>query len=76
MSQVTYRVIFQPLAEGGFMASVPALPDLSSFGETMEAAKAGIAQAIAGVIEEYGELAPPDFPGDPVLDVIAVPVRN
>lgn len=76
MSHVSYRVIFQPLAEGGFMASVPALPDLQIFGATMEQAKAEISLALAESVAAYGDLLPPDFPGDPVVDVIAVPLRN
>ncbi|HYE79690.1 MAG TPA: type II toxin-antitoxin system HicB family antitoxin [bacterium] len=76
MTHVSYRVIYQPLAEGGYMASVPALPDLQVFGATMESAKAGISQALADSVAAYGDLLPPDFPGDPVVEVIAVPLQN
>lgn len=71
-SEVSYRVILQPLTDGGFLASVPALPDLQSYGDTLAEAKARITEAIEGVITAAGDLVPPDFSEDPVVDVVAV----
>ena len=36
MSEHGYRVIYEPLAEGGFQVIVPALPGIVTFGRTIE----------------------------------------
>jgi|GEM_PF-2822819 len=70
-SKLSYRVILQPCDEG-YLASVPALPELQSFGETKEQAKARIAEAIEVVVAQSGEMVPPDFAEEPVVDVVRV----
>jgi len=39
MSEHGYRVIYEPLAEGGFQVIVPALPGIVTFGRTIEEAR-------------------------------------
>ncbi len=45
-----YPVIFQPAEEGGFIASVPALPGCATQGETYEEASKMIKDAISGYL--------------------------
>lgn len=45
-----YTVIFEPAEEGGFVASVPALPGCSTQGETFEEAVEMIQDAISGYL--------------------------
>ncbi|OGL73400.1 hypothetical protein A3E39_03675 [Candidatus Uhrbacteria bacterium RIFCSPHIGHO2_12_FULL_60_25] len=57
----SYTVVFEPAQEGGFVASVPALPGCYSEGETFEEAKRNIQDAIAGyinVLKEDGDEIP------------------
>ncbi len=46
-----YKVILQAAEEGGFVATVPALPGCISEGETREEALANIQDAIDGYLE-------------------------
>lgn len=48
---LTYTVIFEKAAEGGYVAIVPALPGCLTQGETFEETKENIKDAIAGYIE-------------------------
>ena len=38
MSEYGYRVIYEPLSEGGFQVIVPALPGIVTYGRTIEEA--------------------------------------
>ncbi len=46
-----YSVYLQPLPEGGFNVIVPAIPEICTFGETLEEAKANAKEAIECVLE-------------------------
>lgn len=74
-SHLSYRVILQP-CEDGYLASVPALPEVQSFGTTKEQAKARIAEAIELVVAQSGDLVPPDFAQEPVVDVVAIKIPS
>lgn len=45
-----YTVVFEPAEEGGYVASVPALPGCMSQGETFEEAAKMIKDAISGYV--------------------------
>ena len=49
--EYTYTVLFEPVEDGGFVATCPALPGLVTHGETMEKARAMAAEAIQGYLE-------------------------
>ena len=54
-----YTVVFEPSEEGGYVASVPALPGCISQGETFEEAVGMIKDAISGylaVLKEKGKV--------------------
>jgi len=46
-----YAALLEPEPEGGFTASVPALPGCVTYGRTLKEAKAVARDAIAGYIE-------------------------
>lgn len=58
---LTYTVIFEKTAEGGYIAFVPALPGCMTQGETFEKARDNIKDAIKGyisVLKEDGDYVP------------------
>jgi len=67
MAKYIYTVIFEPLDEGGYNVVVPALPDICTFGETLEEARAMAADAIKCSLEGRLELGQP-IPHDGIID--------
>jgi antitoxin HicB len=62
MSQ-TYTVVLEPADEGGFIVTVPALPEVATQGDTRDEALANAREAIELVLEHRasrGEAAPVD----------------
>jgi len=51
-----YTVIFKPLDEGGYDVIVPAIPEICTFGETIEEAREMVEDAIKCYIESAIEL--------------------
>jgi len=58
-----YTVIFRPLEEGGFDVIVPAIPEICTFGDTIEEARKMAEDAIKCYIESALELNEP-IPAD------------
>jgi antitoxin HicB len=59
----TFTVVLEPAEEGGFVVTVPALPEVGTQGETYDEAMANAREAIELVIEDRlsrGELIPAD----------------
>ncbi len=54
------RVVFEPSEEGGYTASVPALPGCISEGDTLDEARRNILEAISLYLEPAGEAVPAD----------------
>ncbi len=48
--EYTYTAEFEPAEEGGFVVTVPALPGVVTQGETLEEARAMVADAIQGFL--------------------------
>ena len=60
----TYTIILEPAEEGGFIVTVPALPEAGTQGDTREEALEHAREAIELVIEHRlskGEALPPDI---------------
>ena len=60
----TYTIILEPAEEGGFIVTVPALPEVGTQGDTREEALANAREAIELVIEHRlarGEPIPADI---------------
>jgi antitoxin HicB len=51
MKVYNYTVIFEPVEEGGYDVIVPAIPEICTFGETLEEAKAIAEDAIRCYLE-------------------------
>lgn len=51
MKIYNYTVIFEPVTEGGFNVIVPAIPEICTFGETIEEARAMAEDAIRCYVE-------------------------
>ena len=74
MSKYQYTVLFEP-QEGGFNVIVPAIPEICTFGETMQEARAAAEDAIRCYLEsaiKNGEPIPED--AQPAQERIAVTV--
>jgi antitoxin HicB len=70
-----YTVIFEPVTEGGYNVVVPAIPEICTFGETMEEARAMAEDAIRCYLESAiagREPIPEDK--EPSLERIAVKI--
>ena len=70
-----YSVFYEQAAEGGYVASVPALPGCHTQGETLEEAERNVKEAIALYLESlanHGEAIPEEGPS--VQGRVCVPV--
>ena len=71
--QYHYTVMLQPLPEGGYNVFVPAIPEICTFGKTLEDAREMAQDAIRCFLEsalETGESIPPDV--EPAVEHVAV----
>ena len=69
----TFTVVLEPAEDGGFIVTVPALPELGTQGDTFDEAMAHAREAIELVIEDRlarGEPIPADI--KPQLERITV----
>lgn len=69
----TFTIILEPAEEGGFIVSVPALPEAGTQGDTREEALANAREAIELVIEHRlarGEAVPADV--TPMVERVTV----
>lgn len=48
-----YRCLFRPEPEGGYTATCPKLPGVVSYGETLEAARSNVREAIELALEVF-----------------------
>jgi antitoxin HicB len=63
LSEYSYTVLFEPMAEGGFQVIVPALPEIVTYGQDLAEAREMARDAIRCVIEsnlKEGEPIPKD----------------
>jgi predicted RNase H-like HicB family nuclease len=69
----TFTVVLEPAEEGGFIVSVPALPEVGTQGDTYDEAMANAREAIELVVEDRlarGEPIPADV--QPQLERITI----
>ncbi len=72
MKKYQYTVLFEP-QEGGYNVLVPAIPEICTFGETMQEARAMAQDAIRCYLEsalKHGEPIPRD--AEPTTERLAV----
>jgi predicted RNase H-like HicB family nuclease len=73
MRSYNYTVILQPLPEGGYSVLVPAIPEVCTFGDTIEEARQMAEDAIRCFIEsalKTGESIPENV--EPALEQVGV----
>jgi antitoxin HicB len=69
---ITYSVILEPEADGGFSVIVPALPEAHTQGDTIEEALANAREVIIAVVTDrrkHGDDVPPSDVGAVVTRV-------
>ena len=79
MSEYGYRVIYEPLTEGGFQVIVPALPGIVTYGRTIEEAREMAQDAIAchlqGLLKDDEEIPKDPFASEPpVIEELTIAV--
>jgi len=75
-----YTVFFEPLAEGGYNVVVPAIPEICTFGETLEDARAMAEDAIRCYLEsatQLGETIPKDvmIAREPIKESLSITLK-
>ena len=66
-SEMTLTAVFEPAAEGGFIAFVEELPGANTQGETLDEARENLAEAVALILEANREAAEKAIAGRPVI---------
>ena len=79
MAEHGYRVIYEPLSEGGFQVIVSALPGIVTYGRTIEEAREMAQDAIAchlqGLLKDNEEIPQDPFPAEaPVIEELKIAV--
>ncbi len=79
MSEYDYRVIYEPLNEGGFQVIVPALPGIVTYGRTLDEAREMAQDAISchiqGLLKDNEEIPIDPFTaGPPVVEELKIAV--
>ena len=81
MKILDYTVIFEPIENGGYMAVIPALPGVVTYGEDLDNAREMAIDAIKchleGLIKD-GEVLPEDihFKAEPIKEKLSVQVNT
>ncbi len=75
---VTFTVIFEPLENGGYQVTVPALPEVITAGRTLEEAREmaqdAIRCALEGLIQE-GQPLQEDIVREPLIEKLRVSLK-
>lgn len=79
MAEHGYRVIYEPLSEGGFQVIVSALPGIVTYGRTIDEAREMAQDAIAchlqGLLKDNEEIPQDPFPAEaPVIEELKIAV--
>jgi predicted RNase H-like HicB family nuclease len=79
MAEHGYRVIYEPLAVGGFQVIVPALPGIVTYGRTIDEAREMAHDAIAchvqGLLKDGEEIPEDPFTSEsPVIEELRIAV--
>lgn len=70
--QRDYAVVYQPIEDGWFMASVPDLPGAVTQGRTLDEAREMIKELIVLLLQSYRENAQKDAAGAAVWETLTV----
>ena len=75
MQEHRYTVLFEPVPEGGYQVIVPALPEIVTYGQTLDEAREMALDAIRCVLESMAkdnEPIPDDIPAPAHHETLAV----
>jgi len=73
VAEYRYTVLFERVPEGGYHVTVPALPEICTYGETLEEAREMAADAIKCVLESMQkDNEPIPFDVEPEREILAV----
>ena len=64
---LTFTAVFEPAAEGGYIAFVEELPGANTQGETLEEARENLAEAVALILEANRDAAERALAGRAVI---------
>ena len=64
---MTFTAVFEPAAEGGYIAFVEELPGANTQGETLEVARENLAEAVALILEANRDAAEREIAGRAVI---------
>ncbi len=79
MTDYNYTVYFEPIAEGGYQVVFPSIPEIVTFGNTIEEAREAAQEAlrchIEGLIKD-GEGIPIETAslGEPIKETVAISI--
>ncbi|MCH7897013.1 MAG: type II toxin-antitoxin system HicB family antitoxin [candidate division NC10 bacterium] len=76
--EYTYTVIFEPVEAGGYQVVVPALPEIMSFGRTLDEARKMAEDAIRCALEgltKEGQALPMDTAKQPRTEKVRVTLQ-
>ncbi len=69
-----FNVVYTPIEDGWFMATVPELPGAVTQGRTMAEARRNIREAVELLLDVYRENARKDAPGNAIWETLDVNV--
>lgn len=69
-----YHVVYTPIEDGWYMASVPELPGAVTQGRDLDEARLMIQEAVELLLESYQDHAMKDAPGSAIWETLAVDV--
>jgi predicted RNase H-like HicB family nuclease len=79
MADYKYTVFFEPLAEGGYQVVFPSIPEIVTFGRSLEEARQAAHEAlrchIEGLIKDgFGVPPDDDSIGEPIKETVDVSI--
>jgi len=78
-TEYVYTAVFEPAEEGGYVVTVPALPGVVTEGDTLDEARAMVADAIKGYLEvlrEDGQPIPTEAPEGVIREAVRIKLKT
>jgi predicted RNase H-like HicB family nuclease len=69
-----FHVVYTPIEDGWYLASVPELPGAVTQGRNLKEARQMIQELVELLLESYRDNAAKDAPGDAIWETISVDV--
>ena len=78
-NQLRYTAVFEPVEEGGYIVTFPAIPGLATQGETLVEARAMAADCLRAYLESLrkdGDPLPYEAPEGPITERLTVELAS